>query len=300
MKTIDIAGRRQGRFAFHGLAAAATALLLVGCVDIDQAARDGNLAKVQALLKSHPEQVDKRDPATMTPLHLAAQEGHKDMAELLLANKADVNAKAADGWTPLHLATQNGHKDVAELLLANKADVNAKATDGSTPLHLAAAAGATEVAQLLLEHDADAVLKANDGAKPAERAEAAGHKDVVALINKYGEYKTVENPDEIGLKIDIQATSVMSSLGGGGGHIEGKVKSLKVGKTDVELSTDQLLEQADDQSGKGGSKAFAQQYIQTKRYGKILVTPNSYAGVTIMITDAQREKFRQLYKGGKG
>ncbi len=28
----------------------------------------------------------------MTPLHLAAQEGHKDVAELLLAHKADLNA----------------------------------------------------------------------------------------------------------------------------------------------------------------------------------------------------------------
>ena len=53
-------------------------------------------------------------------------EGHKDVAELLLANKAEVNAKDNNGWTPLHLAAPKGHKDVAELLLANKAEVNAK------------------------------------------------------------------------------------------------------------------------------------------------------------------------------
>ena len=29
----------------------------------------------------------------------------------------------------------SGHKDVAELLLANKAEVNAKDNDGETPLH---------------------------------------------------------------------------------------------------------------------------------------------------------------------
>ena len=62
----------------------------------------------------------------MTPLHCAAAEGHKDVAELLLANKAEVNAKDNNGGTPLHDAAVKGHKDVAELLLANKAEVNAK------------------------------------------------------------------------------------------------------------------------------------------------------------------------------
>jgi len=36
--------------------------------------------------------------------------------ELLLANNADVNAKANNGATPLDLAGGGGHKDVVELL----------------------------------------------------------------------------------------------------------------------------------------------------------------------------------------
>ena len=60
------------------------------------------------------------------------------MAELLLANKAEVNARDNNGGTPLHLRRLNGHKDVAELLLANKADVNAKDNSDGTPLHEAA------------------------------------------------------------------------------------------------------------------------------------------------------------------
>jgi len=46
----------------------------------------------------------------------AASEGHRDMVELLLANKADINAKDNDNKTPLDYAVKNAHEDVAELL----------------------------------------------------------------------------------------------------------------------------------------------------------------------------------------
>jgi ankyrin repeat protein len=38
------------------------------------------------------------------------------MAELLLTNKADINAKNDDGATPLRLAEGSAHKDVADVL----------------------------------------------------------------------------------------------------------------------------------------------------------------------------------------
>ena len=74
------------------------------------------------------------------------------MAELLLASKADVNAKDKDGLTPLHWAAFKGHKDVAEVLLANKADVNAKDNLGLTPLHRATVIGYKDVADLIRQH----------------------------------------------------------------------------------------------------------------------------------------------------
>jgi ankyrin repeat protein len=77
----------------------------------------------------------------------------KDVAELLLANGAKVNARNNDGRTALHEAADAGNKDVLELLLANKADVNAKANNGDTPLHVAMIHGYKDIAELLRQHD---------------------------------------------------------------------------------------------------------------------------------------------------
>jgi ankyrin repeat protein len=52
-----------------------------------------------------------------TPLHLASQEGHVKMAEILIQMGADVCSLTKNGWTPLHSASQEGHVKIAELLI---------------------------------------------------------------------------------------------------------------------------------------------------------------------------------------
>ena len=49
-------------------------------------------------------------------LHLAAGEGHKEVAELLIAKGADVNAKNAIDEAPLDLAIENDKTELADLL----------------------------------------------------------------------------------------------------------------------------------------------------------------------------------------
>jgi cytohesin len=52
----------------------------------------------------------------------------------------------------LHYAALGGRKEVAELLIAKGADVNAKRSDGSTPLDRAIRLGQTETADFLRKH----------------------------------------------------------------------------------------------------------------------------------------------------
>jgi ankyrin repeat protein len=92
--------------------------------------------------------VNAKDEEGLTPLHLAASWGHKEVAELLIGKCADVNAKDIDGWTPLHDAAATGHKEITELLIAEGADVNETDGSGETPLDYAKG----ETADLLRKH----------------------------------------------------------------------------------------------------------------------------------------------------
>ena len=54
----------------------------------------------------------------------------------------------------MHYAAWRGDKEIVELLITKRADVNAKMDDGETPLDVAEEAEHTELADLLRKHGA--------------------------------------------------------------------------------------------------------------------------------------------------
>ena len=165
---------------------------------IHRAAGSGDLLGVRALLQANPDLVSSKGNNDRSPLDAAARYGHKDVAEFLLANKADANARSDDGRTPLHAAAANGHMDVAELLLASKADVDARDNKGGTALHCAAIEGHRDVADLLLANKATVDAKDDRGRTPLFRAAESSRKDVVELL--------LANKADVNARIDDGAT----------------------------------------------------------------------------------------------
>jgi ankyrin repeat protein len=176
------------------------------------AAKQGDLDVVRMMLAGGMEL--HRDYDGRTVLAHAATAGVYKVCDVLLEEKADVNAVNRWGQTPLdeavaanqgsiiqlllqrharmgsrNMATalieaaSNGESEVlARILHENQTDRDARDYDGRTPLHLACANGHMKAAELLL--GCKAAVNAEDrwGGTPLEDAIASGHSAIAYLL----------------------------------------------------------------------------------------------------------------------
>ena len=86
-------------------------------ISIHRAAEFGYLGRLNQLLSEDPALVTSRDYLyRRTPLHFAAEHGHRAAAELLLARGAAVGVQDKNGDTPLDRAEASGRQDMVALL----------------------------------------------------------------------------------------------------------------------------------------------------------------------------------------
>ncbi len=76
---------------------------------------------VKILINSYPQLATEKTDMQETLLHVAAQNGRRDLIKLLLAKGVDLTAVDATGSTALRKALENRHNDIAEILKAHGA-----------------------------------------------------------------------------------------------------------------------------------------------------------------------------------
>ena len=160
---------------------------------------DGNTEGVRKLLSNWMLNVNNWiSPAFgSTLLHMPAQNGHKDVVQLLLNAGVERDKTDCLGRTPLHLAAGFHHLEVVNVLLDAGADPNKEDNDGGTPLHHAVYSyslvygGYTEVIQTLIDRGADPRKKNNSGDTPIDTAHIYGSRNknsrvcIITLLKKY-------------------------------------------------------------------------------------------------------------------
>ncbi|MBV9546606.1 MAG: ankyrin repeat domain-containing protein, partial [Chloroflexi bacterium] len=153
---------------------------------IHEAAAAGVLDRLAHLLAADPSSANAWAPDGFTPLALAAFFGRRESVELLLQHGADVSVAARNpsGVTALHAALAGPEPEIARILVAAGADVNARQQRGFAPLHTTAQNGSLELSQFLLEHRADPSVATDDGRTPADLARAAGHTVLADYLSR--------------------------------------------------------------------------------------------------------------------
>ena len=149
---------------------------------IHDAAREGNLQEVQRLINEGVD-VNSKAEDNQTPLHYASWHGHFEVAKLLLANGANINARTKLwNWAPLHYASDKGHLEMVKFFLENGANPNASSYGADTSLHLASLEGHFEIAKLLVKYGADVNVKTKRGRTPLHHAVFSERINIVELL----------------------------------------------------------------------------------------------------------------------
>lgn len=146
-----------------------------GMTAIETAIEQGDLTAVQEAIANG---IEMKTEA----LALAAELGHTEIVNALIAAGVDVNQGDSEGWTPLMAAAGGGHTAIVEKLLAAGANVNAQTAFGLTPLMAAAAKGQTATVKQLIAAGADLNAKDQNSWTALVWALDGKHADVVAVI----------------------------------------------------------------------------------------------------------------------
>jgi ankyrin repeat protein len=146
------------------------AVPLAGAEEIHDAVKKGDLAGVQGILATRPDQVRAVDERGYTPLHIAAREGQVKIAAFLIDKGADIEAKNPTGFTPLFLSVLSKRPDAVRFFLDKGAEVNVQTRFQTTPLFTAAESGNVEVIRLLIERGAEVNHVSPSFGSPLHRA----------------------------------------------------------------------------------------------------------------------------------
>ncbi len=120
-----------------------------------------------------------------TALMTASLHGRHGNVKKLLEQKANPRLKTSEDKTAIHFAAEQGHVDIIQMLLNNKAELDAKSQLGSA-LNIAVQKNHPKIVDLLLKHDADINTKMKNGEDLLSYAVHHNFPECVDLLIKKG------------------------------------------------------------------------------------------------------------------
>ena len=137
-------------------------------------------------LLSQGVEIDAKDGAGESALHKAAREGNEATVRLLLHHGAEANAKDNRGFTAIHMAFRNRHEVIVRILLRQGTEVNAEDVFGMTALHMARINGNNDIMIWLLEKVEAMFVVEVKGRTALHLASELGDEEIVKTLLNHG------------------------------------------------------------------------------------------------------------------
>ncbi|XP_035826592.1 tyrosine-protein kinase HTK16 [Aplysia californica] len=119
-------------------------------------------------------------------LHFLVKENREDLVKKTLSHPLcpDIDAKNEAGSTAMHIAASGGYDSIVSLLLGHHADIKTRDADGATPLHGACAFSRVSTCALLVTHDCSCVQERNpvSGCVPLHTAAMHGSAECIKIL----------------------------------------------------------------------------------------------------------------------
>jgi len=160
---------------------------------LNKAVIEGDFDDVRLLLANGSEVNAKSGAGSYhseTPLHSVAYAGHVQIAELLFAYGADVNAIDQYGYTPLRRTVEQGHLAMTELLIEKGADIVTRDSYGESLLHVVARTDHVAIARLLITGGVDINAMDRHGFTPLDYAQGSA-TSMVETLRQHGAICTI-------------------------------------------------------------------------------------------------------------
>jgi ankyrin repeat protein len=183
-----------------GEAAIVASMMEAGTGDVNMRAKDGSTPLIIAsqrghvdvaklLIKSCKAALDCKwiGNTSTTPLIFWCEHGEASVVRLLLKKGASPNLADEFGTTPIYAAAKNNHAHLLPLLYGANADPNRKrAVDGATPILVSAQNGHESCLESLHHQGGDLNVRLKDGATCLTLAVQNHHTEVVKKLLKWG------------------------------------------------------------------------------------------------------------------
>ena len=212
------------------------------------AARDGDLARVQALVEHGVDKDNIGGDYDRTPLFIASWKGNLPVVRYLVEQGANMEKADQNGWNPVINASFSGHLGVVRYLLEQGANRDKADRGGYTPIHFAARQGHLEIAKLLMVYGADLNARNRWGELPIDM----GHRNTEEIrqaIRDEPERRWDQQPRKRCVEQQDQYSDAAASISAEEGQSNSKPPAEGEAEDGKIADEDQDSEQSSDEDG---------------------------------------------------